>query len=298
MNRTTKAHLAVLAANFIFGAAYSVVKTITPEFIAPFALNVVRVLSSLLLFWILFLMKPSKAGIERKDIPRFLLCAITGVAINQLFFIKGLSLTTAIHSSLLSLGTPIFITIIAVWLLKERLTINKIIGLALGIGGATMLILIKDQKSNGSDILLGDIMILVNAISYAFYLVLVRPLMEHYKPIHVLRWVFTLGTIMILPFGMEQFISTDWQAFGLMQWMALGFVALFATFFAYLFNIYGLSVIGSSAAGSYIYTQPVFAAIIAMVFMGEHFTFIKGFAALCIFLGVYVVNIKLKNRDT
>ena len=148
MKETTKAHLAVLAANFIFGAAYSVVKTITPEFIAPFALNVVRVLSSLLLFWILFLMKPSKAGIERKDIPRFLLCAVTGVAINQLFFIKGLSLTTAIHSSLLSLGTPIFITIIAAWLLKERLTINKIIGLALGIGGATMLILIKDQKSD------------------------------------------------------------------------------------------------------------------------------------------------------
>lgn len=295
MNKTTKAHLAVLAANFIFGAGYAVVKTITPEFIAPFALNVVRVLSSLLLFWLLFLMKPSNAGFERKHLPRFLLCALTGVAINQLLFIKGLSLTTAIHSSLLSLGTPIFITIIAAWLLKEKLTFNKIAGLTLGIGGATLLILMKDNSTSGKDMLLGDILIIINAISYAFYLVLVRPLMEHYKPIHVLRWVFTFGTFMILPFGIEQFIDTNWAAFGTTQWIALAFVALFVTFFAYLFNVYGLSVIGSSATGSYIYTQPVFAAIIAMVFMGEHFTITKALAAICIFSGVYLVNLRKRN---
>ncbi len=295
MNKTTKAHLAVLAANFIFGAGYAVVKTITPEFIAPFALNVVRVLSSLLLFWLLFLMKPSNAGFERKHLPRFLLCALTGVAINQLLFIKGLSLTTAIHSSLLSLGTPIFITIIAAWLLKEKLTLYKIAGLALGVGGATLLILMKDNSASGKDMLLGDIMIIINAISYAFYLVLVRPLMEHYKPIHVLRWVFTFGTFMILPFGIEQFIDTNWAAFGTTQWIALAFVALFVTFFAYLFNVYGLSVIGSSATGSYIYTQPVFAAIIAMVFMGEHFTITKALAAICIFSGVYLVNLRKRN---
>ncbi|WP_439516086.1 DMT family transporter [Sediminibacterium sp.] len=295
MNKTTKAHLAVLAANFIFGAGYAVVKTITPEFIAPFALNVVRVLSSLLLFWLLFLMKPSNAGFERKHLPRFLLCALTGVAINQLLFIKGLSLTTAIHSSLLSLGTPIFITIIAAWLLKEKLTLYKIAGLALGIGGAAMLILMKDNSTSGKDMLLGDILIIINAISYAFYLVLVRPLMEHYKPIHVLRWVFTFGTFMILPFGLEQFMDTNWAAFGTTQWIALAFVALFVTFFAYLFNVYGLSVIGSSATGSYIYTQPVFAAIIAMVFMGEHFTITKALAAICIFSGVYLVNLRKRN---
>lgn len=295
MNKITKAHLAVLAANFIFGAGYAVVKTITPVFIAPFALNVVRVLSSLFLFWLLFLMKPGNAGIERKHISRFLLCAVTGVAINQLLFIKGLSLTTAIHSSLLSLGTPIFITIIAAWLLKEKLTIQKIGGLALGISGAAMLILLKDNTANGKDLLLGDIMIMINAISYAFYLVLVRPLMEHYKPIHVLRWVFTFGTFMILPFGMGQFIETDWAAFGTMQWLALGFVALFVTFFAYLFNVYGLSVIGSSATGSYIYTQPVFAAVIAMVFMGERFTLTKAIAAIFIFSGVYLVNLRRKS---
>lgn len=296
MKRTTQAHIAVLMANLIFGSGYAVVKTITPEYIAPFALNVVRVLSSLVLFWGLYLMKPSKAGIAKSDIPRFLLCAVTGVAINQLFFIKGLSLTTAIHSSLLSLATPIFITIIAAWLLREAFTWQKMAGLALGIMGAVILISMRDSSTSAANMLLGDCFILINAISYAFYLVLVRPLMARYSPIHVLRWVFTFGTFMILPFGMDQFLETNWQTFGMAQWLAIFFAGFFLTFMAYLLNVYGLSVIGPSATGSYIYTQPVFAAIIAMLFMGEHFTLYKGLAAACIFGGVYLVNRKTINK--
>lgn len=292
MNRNSKAHLAVLGANFIFGANYSIVKYITPAHIQPFALNVVRVLVSVSLFWGLFLLKPGKAGINRKDIPRFIICGLAGVSINQIFFIKGLSLTTSIHSALLSLGTPIFITIIAIWMLKEGLNLTKLAGLVCGIGGAALLILIKDNSHTGSDMLLGDIFILINAISYAFYLVLVRPLMQCYSPIQVTRWVFTFGTIAILPVGWDQFVHTHWQAFQPAHWVALTFVAVGATFLAYLLNVYGVAIIGASATGSYIYTQPVFAAIIAMLFMGEHFTLIKAIAALLIFGGVYLVNFK------
>lgn len=292
MTRNAKAHTAVLGANFIFGANYAVVKYITPSFLHPFALNVVRILVSLSLFWFLFLFKPARVKILKKDIPRFILCALTGVVINQIFFIKGVSLTTSIHSALLSLATPIFITIIAAWLLREGFTLLKFTGLVLGIGGAAMLILLKDNTHTGNDILLGDIMVIINAISYAFYLVLVRPLMKTYSGIQVLRWIFTFGSLVILPFGMQEFLSTNWQAFGLSQWLALGFVAVGATFLAYLLNVYGISAIGASATGAYIYTQPVFAAVIAIIFAGEHFSLVKLVAAILIFTGVYLANFK------
>jgi drug/metabolite transporter (DMT)-like permease len=230
--------------------------------------------------------------IQRRHIPRFVLCALTGVVINQLLFIKGLSLTTSIHSSLLSLATPIFITLIAAWLLKEGITWAKFLGLLSGISGAAILILLKDHTQSGTDILLGDILVLINAVSYAFYLVLVRPLMVEYSGIQVLRWMFTIGALIILPVGMPEFITTDWQAFTLLQWISLGFVAIGATFFAYLLNVYGISIIGASATGSYIYTQPVFAALIAVMFAGEHFTVTRLVAALLIFAGVYLVNTK------
>lgn len=292
MNSKTKAHIAVLIANLIFGAGYAVIKTITPAYLAPYSLNVVRVVVSLILFWSLLLFKPSTASIDKKDIPLFILCGITGVAINQIMFVKGLSLTSAIHSSLLSLATPIFITIIALWLIKEKFSINKFMGLALGIGGATLLVLVKDVQSSNSSSLLGDMFVLINAVSYAFYMVIVRPLMEKYNALHVLRWVFTFGAIFILPIALPDFIATDWSVFGTAQWVALAFVVLFVTFISYLFTVYGLQELGPSVTGAYIYTQPVFATIIAMVFAGEHFTMIKALAAVLIFSGVYLVNRK------
>jgi drug/metabolite transporter (DMT)-like permease len=292
MTETTKAHSAVLGANFIFGANYALVKYITPSLIHPFALNVVRILVSLVLFWFLFLFKPGKTTIAKKHIPRFIVCALTGVVINQILFIKGLSLTTSIHSALLSLATPIFITIIAAWLLREGFTRFKFIGLVLGISGAAMLILLKDSTHSGGDILLGDILVLINAISYAFYLVLVRPLMAAYSGIQVLRWIFTIGALIILPVGMEEFIHTDWTAFTASHWLTLAFIAIGATFVAYLWNVYGISVIGASATGAYIYTQPVFAALIAIAFTGEHFSWVKLIAAILIFTGVYLANFK------
>lgn len=292
MNSKTKAHIAVLIANLIFGAGYAVIKTITPSYLAPFSLNVVRVVVSLILFWSLLLFKPSRASIDKKDIPLFILCGITGVAINQIMFVKGLSLTSAIHSSLLSLATPIFITIIALWLIKENFSINKFFGLALGIGGATLLVLAKDVQSSNSSSLIGDMFVLINAVSYAFYMVIVRPLMEKYNALHVLRWVFTFGAIFILPIALPDFIATDWSVFGIAQWAALAFVVLFVTFLSYLFTVYGLQELGPSVTGAYIYTQPVFATIIAMVFAGEHFTMIKALAAVLIFSGVYLVNRK------
>jgi len=292
MNSKTKAHIAVLIANLIFGAGYAVIKTITPAYLAPYSLNVVRVVVSLILFWSLLLFKPSKASIDKKDVPLFILCGITGVAINQIMFVKGLSLTSAIHSSLLSLATPIFITIIALWLIKEKFSINKFMGLALGIGGATLLVLVKDVQSSNSSSLLGDMFVLINAVSYAFYMVIVRPLMEKYNALHVLRWVFTFGAIFILPIALPDFIATDWSVFDTAQWMALAFVVLLVTFISYLFTVYGLQELGPSVTGAYIYTQPVFATIIAMVFAGEHFTMIKALAAVLIFSGVYLVNRK------
>lgn len=292
MTRNTKAHAAVLSANFIFGTNYALVKYIAPGYLHPFALNVVRILVSLSLFWILFLFKPAVAKIQRKHLPRFLLCALTGVVINQIFFITGVSLTTPIHSSLLSLATPIFITLIAAWLLKEGFTFLKFSGLVLGIAGAAILVLLKDSTHSGNNILLGDLMVLINAVSYAFYLVLVRPLMKTYTGIQVLRWIFTFGALVILPFGMNKFLATDWQAFHLTQWLALAFVGVGATFLAYLFNVYGISVIGASSTGAYIYTQPVFAAVIAIIFAGEQFSLVKLIAAILIFTGVYLANFR------
>ncbi len=294
MNKKLQAHIAVLLANIFFGINYITIKFIVPSKLGAPALNICRVIGSLILFWCLYFIKPSKAGIEKKDIPRFFLCSITGVVLNQILFIKGLSLTSAIHASLLALVTPILIIFFAAWILKEKLTWLKIAGIILGISGAVILILMKDVSHTASNIFLGDMLVILNAIFYAFYFVLVKPLMIKYSPVHVVRWVFTIGLLFMLPYGYHSAITTNWQSFTNLDWIYFVFVIIGATFFAYLFNIFGVAVIGASATGSYIYTQPVFAAIIAIIFTGEEYDWIKFVATILIFSGVYLANYKQK----
>jgi drug/metabolite transporter (DMT)-like permease len=285
-------HIALLLTNLLFGANFSVVKYITPRLVQPFGLNVLRVGVSTALFWLLLLFIPHKPGIRKEHIGRMVLCALTGVVINQLLFIKGLSLTLSIHGSLLILVTPVFITLAAAWLVKEPLTVYKLAGLALGIGGAIMLVMLKESSGTGSNIFLGNLFIIINAISYAFYFVLVKPLMVAYHPFHVIRWVFTIGLLFVLPIGWYEFSYILWDAFTVKDYAALGFVVLGATFFAYLFNLYGISKLGASVAGAYIYTQPVFATLIAIFILNESLTMYKIIAASLIVGGVLLVNRK------
>jgi drug/metabolite transporter (DMT)-like permease len=292
MKVTSKAHIAVIGANLLFGINFSMVKMLTPELLSSYALNVVRIVASVSLFWLLYLFKPTKAGIDKKDIPRFLLCALTGVAINQILFIKGLSLTSTIHGSLLILGTPIFITLAAVWLLHESFTRNKFVGLVLGVSGALLLVLSRSGQQQGSDVLFGDVLVILNSISYAFYFVWVRPLMEKYRPVHVIRWVFTLGMLFMIPVGISDLWQTDFAAFSADGYIALVFVVIGGTFLPYLFNVYGIKFLGPGITGTYIYTQPFFAAIIGLIFLGEHMGWQQLLAGALIASGVLLVNRK------
>ncbi|MGG9963863.1 DMT family transporter [Ferruginibacter sp. SUN106] len=295
-NKNTTAHLALLFTNLFFAINLSAAKHLTSLHLAkPFGLNVVRVGVSAILFWILYLLKPTSVKIDKQDRMRFIWCALTGIAINQLLFLKGLSLTYPIHASLLMLTTPILIVFIAAWLLKERIGIFKIAGLALGITGAAVLVLAKGGTANRSDVVLGDILIITNAVSYTIYFILVKPLMLKYNPVMIMRWIFTIGLVMILPFGWIEFTQIQWNVFNAVDFTTMALVVITGTFVAYLFNVYGIKILGASAAGFYIYTQPFFATIIAMIFLKEELQLYKLVAAVLIFTGVYLANKTTKN---
>lgn len=298
MTTKTKAHLALVATNIFFAINFTTVKyLISGGFIKPFGLNLIRVAVTAFLLWVLYFFNSNKTRIKKKDYKRFLLCALTGIAINQLAFIKGLSLTYSIHASLLLLITPILITFIAAWVLKERLTNNKLWGLALGIAGAMVLILAKDRSGNPGNVLIGDLLIILNAVFYTLYFVLVKPLMLEYNPVAVLRNVFTVGLFMILPFCWVEFTQISWASYSAREYLNLGLIVVPGTFLAYLFNIYGIKNLGASVAGNYIYTQPFFAAGLAIGFLGEDLSAYKILAGILIFSGVYIANKQLKNAE-
>ena len=295
LNKNTTAHLALLLTNLFFAINLSTVKHLTGLQLAkPFGINVVRVGVSVILFWLLYLLKPVPVKIKKQDRMRFVWCALTGIAINQLLFLKGLSLTYPIHASLLMLTTPILIVFIASWVLKEKIGIFKIAGLVLGIAGAMVLILAKKNAAKADEVIWGDILIITNAVSYTVYFILVKPLMLKYDAMVIIRWIFTIGFFMVLPFGWTEFTEIRWIDFTAVDFLSMALIVVTGTFLAYLFNIYGIKILGASAAGFYIYTQPFFATAIAMIFLKEELQLYKVIAALLIFTGVYLTNKPVK----
>jgi len=294
LNSQLKAHLGLLGTNLFFAINYSAIKYFTTNHYAgPFGINIIRVGISLILFWILFLFKRPEKKIDKKDIPAFLLCALTAIALNQMLFIKGLSYTFPIHAALLTLITPIFITILAARMLKEKITFTKTFGLILGGAGAALLISNRGVSAPGENAPLGDFLVILSAFAYTFYFILVKPLMNKYSAIQVIRWIFTIGFVMTFPLSLKEFTDITWQIFTLKDWLILFVIVVPGTFLAYVFNVYGIQKLSASMAGAYIYSQPVFAVGIAMIFLKEQLSLYKIIAAIFIFAGVYLSNRKM-----
>lgn len=260
-----------------------------PGYIAPFAFIFCRVSGALILFWF-FHSFFKKEKIERRDFGRLFVCGIFGIAANQLMFFYGLNLTTPINAAIIMTCNPILVLIMAAWLIRERITSLKIIGIILGLAGAVGLILHKNEISLESDTFMGDIFIFLNASSYAIYLVIVKPLMKKYQPLTVIKWVFLFGFIIVIPFGYTAFSEVQWSTFTTGVWLSFAFVIVCTTFLAYLFNVFALKELNPSVVSIYIYLQPLVATIVALLLKQDHLDWEKVIAAILIFAGVFFVS--------
>lgn len=269
-----------------------------PRLIQPLGFIFIRVSVVCVLFWMSwFFGEKYRTTIEKKDWTILILGGLFGVALNQMLFFLGLNNTMPIHASLVMLSTPILITVIALFVLKERITWDKALGLALGVGGAALLMSAgKEVTALGKDTAWGDFLVFLNATSYAIYLVIIKRLMSKYRPIIVIRWVFLFGLLFVTPFCWQDFAAINWSLFAPIDFLWLSFIVLGVTFFAYLWNTYALKHLSPSIAGGYIYSQPFFAGVISVIFMGEDVTLPKIMATVLLFVGVYLVNFGIKRK--
>ena len=287
-NKLVVAHLAAIGANIIFGINYVVAKGIMPDYLAPRAVIFLRVTGAMAIFWVISLIMPKQA-VAKHDLLKMFIAAIFGVAINQILFFEGLNLTTPINASVIMVGVPILVLFFAHFIIKERITKNKMIGIVLGFSGSVFLIIQAGNASfQGSQ--LGNLLVFTNAASYALFLVLIKPLMIKYHPLTVMKWVFTFGFVLVTPFTLHLVLIADFRIIPTNIWLSIGFVVLFTTVIAYFLNNFSLKVISPTVNSAYIYFQPFLATFVAISFGKDVLTWPEIVAALLIFTGVYFVN--------
>ena len=291
----TWAHLSLLGANIIYGLNYSIAKAVMPDHIKPFALVSLRSISAAILFWITSLFIP-KEPVNRKDLLYMFGCSFFGVVINQTLFLVGLDMTTPINSSIILSTNPIFAFVFAALILRERITFLKGTGLAIGLSGVLLLILQNGTPDLASTTFLGDVYTLVNTISWAFYTVIIKRMLEKYHPVTVMKWTFLFGMLTNIPVGYHQWITTDWASIPLIAWLQIGFVIVGATYLGYLLIAFGLRQLSPTIVSTYTYIQPIIAAYLATLMEQDHIDIVMITSALLIFAGVFVVSFQKKGN--
>lgn len=279
-----------------------------PDFLTPNVFIMFRAIGATLLFWIVKMFLP-KEKVERKDLFLLAICGVFGVTVNQLFFFHGLNLSSSINSGIIMTVNPILVVVLSFFILKESVTWRKSIGIALGATGAILLTLTAGTGSGDS--MLGDLFLFINAVSYAVYLVIAKPLMKKYSPLTVITYVFTFGTtfILLFPPTLTDFFQTDFSTLTQDVLIKIIYVVVGVTFFTYLLTMYALKYLSPSVSSAYIYLQPVlvmfFAFTLSAIGIADDYTdtitLEKILYMLIIFIGVYITGsssfkIKLKKK--
>jgi len=293
MNNRLLAFLAAFGATVIYGLNHTIAKNVMPTYITPFGFILLRVLGAAILFWLVsFLIKPEK--IQKKDWPRLIACSFLGMVINMLAFFKGLELSTPVNSSVIITISPIIVFIFSAILLKEKIQFLKTIGIILGFMGAVILVLYTSKTGiNAPNIPLGNVLFIVNSFAYGLYLVLVKPLIEKYNIITLLKWLFLLAIFLNLPVTFNEFVSVKWSVLPIKDAvLPMLFVVVGTTFCTYLFNAYALRTLSPSTVSSFIYLQPIVGIVYAVSTKSDTLSLVSVTGMILIFIGIYLVTKK------
>lgn len=275
----------------IYGVTFTLAKDVMPAFIKPYGFIVLRVAGATALFWITGLFVKTEK-IAKEDYIRVFFAALFGIALNMLCFFKGLSLTTPINAASIMVTTPILVFILAILILKEKLSIKKGIGVTIGLIGATVLIFYKQQSNGygGENIRFGNFLVLINAVSYALYFIVVKKLLEKYNPFTFVKWMYLIALIMVLPFGFTELMEVNFTAIPSTGLFKIGFIVVCTTYLTYMFNVLSLTKLKPTTVSVFIYFEPIIASCYALMVGSDTLDPLKIGATAVIFLGVFLVT--------
>lgn len=284
-------HGALLLVSIIYAATYSIAKLVMPEFLSPSAFILIRVSVAGLLFSLFHRAFFHYSKVDRSDLWPLAVSGFFGVAANMLLFFEGLSRSTPINASVLMLFSPLFVLLFNRWMHQTKISYRQSGGMLIAAIGAILLIGGTSFRVSKEHVL-GDILVVLNAVSFSYYLVYSAKLLQKYPSITVIRYVFIFGWLFVLPFGLFDLGAAEPAQWNNTIWASVIFTAVGTTFIAYLLNAWALQKAGSVVVGSYIYLQPLLAGIIAIAMGKDSLSAEKVIFALMIFTGVYLVNRK------
>lgn len=283
-------HIALVAVQLFFGSSAVLGKAALQTFPAV-AIVGFRVGGAALAFYFLQRFRGNLQLDKKIHYLYFIIFSCFGVLFNQLLFFKGLSLTTATNTSLLAVMIPVFTFLISALIGNDKITGRKTLGIVIAACGVIYLIN-PSNASFSSATTQGDILIILNSLSYAIYVAISKKLISHYGALKSIAWFFLFASIVNVPIGLYSLSAVNLGEVSLAAWLAVLAIVVFPTILAYYWNAWALARVEPSVVAVYIYLQPLIGTFAAIFILGEQWQPRIFLAMALIFAGVYLVTRK------
>jgi drug/metabolite transporter (DMT)-like permease len=279
--------LALFVVQVLFGTHYVASKIVLQD-LPPLSWAAIRVTGSALLLVLLAVARREPIPRDRRTLWRFAGFAVLGIVINQICFVEGLSRTTPIHSSLINCSIPVLTLLLAMLAGRERPTLRRVSGFLLALAGVLVLLRVWSFDP-GSLLVKGDLITLVNSLSFSAFLVVSKPQLERTPTLAATCLLFVLGAVMVVTVALPELARTDLARVPASSWLLGAYIIAFPTVGAYFLNYWALRRAPSSLVAFFIYLQPLVAATFSATFLGEAITLQLGVAFLLVAGGIALV---------
>lgn len=293
-DRHVAPHLALIAVQVMFGT-WPIFGKLALRSMSSVSLVGFRICGAALVFTLLQRKLRELGQLPKRVLAWLTLCSLLGVVINQLLFVKGLSLTTVINATLISTTIPVFTLAVSITLGHDRASIRHVVGIALAAAGVIYLV-DPWRASFSTQTTLGNLLIIANSLCYGAYIAISRDLFKRYGALTVITWIFVIGAIMTLPIAVYAWAVEGFNNISQSSWLATAYIVLVPTVVAYYLNAWALMRVTPTIVAAYIYLQPVLAFGVAPIVLGESLNSRTIVACALIFAGVAVVTIRNYSR--
>lgn len=255
----------------------------------PLELAFLRFLIAAAVLWPLGEYYRKGRTIERVDQWRLWGLGFLAIPLNQGFFLYGLQWTTTGHSALLYCLTPLLVLVLAAWRLGERITLGRTVGILVAFGGVVLVLLERGLQFEPGQFT-GDLLVLIAVVAWAYYTVLGKPLIKKYGAVLVTARAMTYGTILFLPLGLVALSDFSPAAVSPKAWLGLLYCAIITSVIAYTLWYWALNYIDAARVAVFNNIQPVVAAFVGWLLLGETISpmFIAG--GLLVVVGVLLTE--------
>jgi drug/metabolite transporter (DMT)-like permease len=227
---------------------------------------------------------------RRTDAPLLVALGLLGVALNQFFFVLGLSRTSVAHCAIITGMAPLLVLLIASLTGLERMSRRRAAGMLVALAGVVVLKVFESKPAGGGPTWTGDLYIFLAGLTFALFTVFGKRVATRHTSVTVNTFAYVGGALALAPLTLWHGRDFAFSAVSAGGWLSLAYMALFPSVIAYLIFYYALSRIPATRVSAFYYVQPLMVTLLGVAVLHEHITASLVVGGTVIFSGVWMTE--------